>query len=54
MEGFSCKQSLSTLSPGANDFTVFDDLPFDVEVDVFVFEFLKVMAKFFFGISVVF
>ena len=36
MENFSCKQSLHTLSLDANGFT-FGDLPFDVEVDVFVF-----------------
>ena len=38
MDSFSCKQSSHTLSLGANGFTFFfDDLLFDVEVDVFVF-----------------
>ena len=37
MDSFSCKQNLHTLSLGANGFIFFDDLPFDVEVGVFVF-----------------
>ena len=45
MEGFSCKQSVHTFSPGANGFTFFENLPFDVGVDVFVFEFPNVIAK---------
>ena len=35
MESFSCNQSLHSLSLGVYGF--FDDLPFHVEVDVFVF-----------------
>ena len=37
MEFFSCKQSLHTLSLGANGFTFLTTSYFDVEVDVFVF-----------------
>ena len=37
IERFPCKQSPHILLLGANGFTFFDDLPFDVEVDVSVF-----------------
>ena len=42
MESFSCKQSSYPFSPGENGYAFFDDLPFDVEVDIFVLLFFLV------------
>ena len=39
MDSFSCKQSLHTLSLGENGVHFFDELPCDVEFDVFFFNF---------------
>ena len=45
LDSFSCEQNLHTFITWCEWLHFFDDLPFDVELQVFVFEFPNVFAQ---------